>query len=89
MLSTEVIVALALGIPSLFIAAAALWVAYLTYTHSRNREPLTSPSATHISSWPPQYPLLTTSYTWINNGPPGPVIPQAALPGSIRRRGNG
>ncbi|KAK8032648.1 hypothetical protein PG990_002382 [Apiospora arundinis] len=31
MLSSEVIVALALGIPSFFVAFASLWITYLTY----------------------------------------------------------
>ncbi|KAK8099861.1 hypothetical protein PG999_010235 [Apiospora kogelbergensis] len=89
MLSSEVIVALALGIPSLFVAAAALWVAYLTYAHSRDRESLSSTSAVRVPSWPSQYPLLAAADAWTGNGPPSPVIPHAAFPGSFRRRVNG
>lgn len=49
-LSTEVIVSLVLGIPSLLVAGAGLAIAYLTYT--RSREPNDSPPATHaIPSW--------------------------------------
>ncbi|KAK8004574.1 hypothetical protein PG989_004293 [Apiospora arundinis] len=89
MLSTEVIVALALGIPSLFVAAAALWVAYLTYAYSRDRESLSCSSSARIPSWPSQYPLLAATDSWIGNGYPSSVLPQAAFPGSIRRRVNG
>ncbi|KAK8032649.1 hypothetical protein PG990_002383 [Apiospora arundinis] len=34
MASEEVVVALALGIPSLLVAAISLWIAFLTFTHS-------------------------------------------------------
>ncbi|KAK8032650.1 hypothetical protein PG990_002384 [Apiospora arundinis] len=88
MLSTEVVVALALGIPSLFVAAAALWVAYLTYAYSRDRDSHSSSSSARIPSWPSQYPLLAAADSWTGNGYPSSVMPHAALPGSIRRRGN-
>ncbi|KAK7968065.1 serine/threonine phosphatase 2C ptc2 [Apiospora aurea] len=75
-LSTEVIVALALGVPSLLVAAVALWIVYLTYAHSR--EP--PPSMNRIPSWPSQYPLLAPGGTWASSGfsfNGGLVAPQA------------
>jgi hypothetical protein len=53
MLSDEVIVAVALGFPSLLIAVLALWVAYLTYQYSRcPSENYTLRDADRVSSWP-------------------------------------
>lgn len=82
-LTTEVIVALALGVPSLLVAAVALWIAYLTYTHSR--EP---PSMHRIPSWPSQYPSMSPRSTWASSGfmvKDGLVAPQA----TFRYRVNG
>ncbi|KAK8113531.1 hypothetical protein PG984_014057 [Apiospora sp. TS-2023a] len=93
MLSSEVIVALALGIPSFVVAVAALWIAYLTYTRQHLAPPINRP----ISSWPSdQYPLLSpngSGGTWASSGynsrDNGPVVPQAAFPAEgrpVRRR---
>ncbi|KAK6815772.1 hypothetical protein PG987_016538 [Apiospora arundinis] len=80
MLSSEVVVALALGIPSLFVALAALWIAYLTYIKQ-------SPSvaATHVAAptWPSQqHPPLDPDDNRIV------FRPQAMFPGAppLRRR---
>lgn len=45
--SEKIVVALALGVPSLLVAATSLWITYLTYTHSRI---FLSPPASCISS---------------------------------------
>jgi hypothetical protein len=44
MLSAEVIVAIALGLPSLVVAVHALWVAYITFQCSRTKAPERTPS---------------------------------------------
>lgn len=62
-LTTEVIVALALGVPSLLVAAAALWIAYLTYAYFR--EP---PSASRMPSWSTQCLLPIVNYSGYSSG---------------------
>lgn len=53
MASDEVIVAIALGLPSLIVAVLALWVAYLTFENSRPAAKYTHPrNPGRISSWP-------------------------------------
>ncbi|KAK7963420.1 hypothetical protein PG996_008889 [Apiospora saccharicola] len=83
MLSSEVVVALALGIPSFFVAVAALWIAYLTYT--RHHPPAPSNRNT---SWPSPYQsFLQNGGTW--PGEEGPIVPEAAFPAEgrpVRRR---
>ncbi|KAK8065017.1 hypothetical protein PG997_011764 [Apiospora hydei] len=90
MFSPEVIVALALGIPSLFVAVAALWIAYLTYTRQ------SPPHVNRTTSWPPfSYPPLSPSggSSWASSGcsvgDDDPAVPQAAFPAEgqpVRRR---
>ncbi|KAK8034046.1 hypothetical protein PG993_009041 [Apiospora rasikravindrae] len=76
MLSPEVIVALALGVPSLFVAVAALWIAYLAYL----RQPPGAPLHHTTPSWPTdQYPLLAP-----NGGRGHPVMPQPAFQAEAR-----
>lgn len=48
MASDEVIVAVALGLPSLIVAVLALWVAYLTFRNAR-------PTPAHIRPYGPDY----------------------------------
>ncbi|KAK6815771.1 hypothetical protein PG987_016537 [Apiospora arundinis] len=49
MLSEEVVVALALSVPSLLVAAISPWIAFLTYNTSRSSY---SPHASRVPSWP-------------------------------------
>ncbi|KAK8058021.1 hypothetical protein PG994_008469 [Apiospora phragmitis] len=85
MLSSEVIVALALGIPCFFVAVATLWIAHLTYIKQSPPVP-----ANRIGTWPSQY---SDGGTWACSGysvsVDGPVVPQAAFPAEgrpVRRR---
>ena len=60
MLSEEIVVALAMGIPSLVVAILALIVAYLTYRHAAEAR------VDRIVSWPPVMPtdsLQVASHT--------------------------
>ena len=86
MLSSEVVVTLALGIPSLFVSVVALWIAYLTYT---KQSP--SPPTSRIASWPSQYPppllfpnsdiLASSGGYYSGGGDDDPLVPQAMFPG--------
>ncbi|KAK8004571.1 L-Aspartase-like protein [Apiospora arundinis] len=91
MLSEEVIVALALGVPSLLVAAISLWIAFLTYNTSRSSF---SPPASRVPSWPgAQHPTPFDAGAWpssgsfLHNARDHVNAPQAAFPGpSLRRR---
>ncbi|KAK8099860.1 hypothetical protein PG999_010234 [Apiospora kogelbergensis] len=85
MASQEVVVALALGIPSLLVAAISLWIAFLTYTHSRPA-PLLRRSRT--PSWPEQHqPTFDAGNGSLFHGANGPIFPPPAFSGeSLRRR---
>ncbi|KAK8004573.1 hypothetical protein PG989_004292 [Apiospora arundinis] len=94
MLTTEVIVSLALGIPALLVAAAALWIAYLTYAFSRQSH--ASVSTIRVPLWPAYYPTLfptagsnSSSYRLLSIADDGLIVPQPVLPGPVRRRLNG
>lgn len=101
-LSTEVIVSLVLGIPSLLVAGAGLGIAWLTYT--RSRRPYISPPAvqTTTPSWHAhhhyhvQHPAAASSLDAGRRGSSGMTrdtgsgVLQLESPGSsIRRRGTG
>ncbi|KAK8058020.1 hypothetical protein PG994_008468 [Apiospora phragmitis] len=93
MLTTEVIVALVLGVPALLVAAAALWIAYLTYAFSR--ESHSSLLAAHVPLWPAHYPsLFPDAGSWASSprlssvSADGLPVPPPAFPGPLRRRVN-
>lgn len=80
--SDEVIVAIALGLPSLIVGVLALWIAYLTFKNSRlipdHSRPQT-PDRTH--SWPsPDH--------WSSTLPSTPSVEYQlpTFPGHVRRR---
>ncbi|KAK8099858.1 hypothetical protein PG999_010232 [Apiospora kogelbergensis] len=93
MLSSEVVIALALGIPSLFVAVAALWIAYLTYT----KQPPSLPTS-RTAYWPSQYPRTlifpnsdipaSSGGCYVGRDDEDPLAPQAVFPGGrpLRRR---
>ena len=85
MASEEVVVALALGIPSLLVAAISLWIAFLTYAHSRS--PLIL-RASRTPSWPePHQPAFNTGDGSLFHRANGPIVPPPTFSGeSLRRR---
>ncbi|KAK8034047.1 hypothetical protein PG993_009042 [Apiospora rasikravindrae] len=86
MVSEEVIVALALGVPSLLVAAISLWITYLTYSQSRL---MSCPPARRIPSWPAAHYsfLFDTGSDSASGDAYSPVVPRATFPGdSLRRR---
>lgn len=64
-ISSDTIVALAIGLPSLLVATLALWVAYLTFTHSRR--PIRS------TSWP------EPAQAWAQNASSNLTTPRKVL----------
>jgi hypothetical protein len=79
MLSDEVIVAIALGLPALIVAVLALWVAYLTYNGTRLQS---DHHRTHTPERIPSWPSLNRSIVL-------PAVAEydlPAFPGTVRRR---
>lgn len=82
MATDEVIVAIALGLPSLVVAVLALWVAYLTFQHSRLASAHNHPhTPRRVPSWPAPDP-------WVMALPPVPAADYQlpTFPGQIRQR---
>jgi len=79
-LNQDIVVAIALGLPSLLVSLLALWIAYLTLVHiqGRCRESVGPQRPCHITSWPNSVePLLVANSIPARALPP---VPRAELP---------